>query len=66
MQLRKAAKDCIFWLKLRKVQQISRLLEKDIEENQNDEEKIDALLKEKMLLDKAKAEIAKYFGSAII
>jgi len=66
MLLRKAAKDCIFRLKLRRVQFISGLLNKDIEAAQNDEEKLDALLREKILLDKAKAEIAKYFGSVII
>ena len=31
-----------------------------------DEEKLEPLLKEKILLDKTKAEIAKYFGSVIL
>jgi DNA primase len=66
MLLRKAAKDCIFKLKLQKVQSISRLLEKEIAEAGMDEEKLEPLLKEKILLDKTKAEIAKYFGSVIL
>ena len=66
MLLRKAAKDCIFKLKLQKVQSISRMLEKEIAEAGMDEEKLEPLLKEKILLDKTKAEIAKYFGSVIL
>lgn len=66
MLLRKAAKDCIFKLKLQKVMSISRSLEKEIAEAGMDEEKLEPLLKEKMLLDKTKAEIAKYFGSVIL
>ena len=66
MLLRKAAKDCVFRLKLRRVQHISNLLAKDIEAAQSDEAELDKLLQEKILLDKAKAEIAKYFGSVIV
>lgn len=66
MLLRKATKDCIFRLKLRKVQKISTLLTHDIEEAGNDEEKLDALLAEKAALDKVKADIAKYFGTVIL
>lgn len=63
MLLRKAAKDCVFRLKLRRVQFISRALDKDIEEAKDDVEKIDALQREKILLNKAKLEIALYFGT---
>ncbi len=66
MLLRKAVKDCIFRLKLRKVQLISKQLMRDIEEAGNDEAKLEPLLREKIYLDKTKAEIAKYFGSVII
>lgn len=66
MLLRKAVKDCVFRLKLRRVQHISNMLNKDIETHQSDLEKLDALLQEKILLDKAKVEIAKYFGTVYI
>lgn len=64
--LRKAAKDCVFRFKLRKVMQISERLQHDIKEHQHDQEKLDALLQEKILLDRTKREIAKYFGSVIL
>ena len=64
-QLRKAAKDCIFRLKLRKVLMMMNDIEREIEKT-TDDEQIDALLKEKMMLNVAKTEIAKYFGSTII
>jgi DNA primase len=63
MLLRKATKDCIFRLKLRRVQFITNLLDKDIEAAGDDMEKIEELMKEKILLGKAKMEIAKYFGT---
>jgi DNA primase len=66
MLLKKAAKDCVFRFKLRKVQQISEQLTQDIAAHENDEEKLDALLREKMLLDSAKQQIAKYFGTVIM
>jgi DNA primase len=66
MLLRKAAKDCIFRLKLRKVQHISKQLMRDIEDAGNDEAKLEPLMREKIFLDKTKAEIAKYFGSVIL
>ncbi len=65
MQLRKAAKDCIFRLKQRKVMKMIDEVEKEIEIT-SDEEKLDALIREKMLLDIAKTEISRYFGSVII
>ncbi|MFY8136746.1 MAG: DNA primase [Flavobacteriales bacterium] len=64
-QLRKAAKDCIFRLKQRKVLKMIDEVEKEIEIT-SDEEKLDALIKEKMLLDIAKTQISRYFGSVII
>ncbi len=66
MLLLKAAKDCIFRLKLRRVMSISEKLLKEISEIGDDEEKLEALQREKILLDKAKLEIAKYFGSVIL
>lgn len=65
MQLRKAAKDCIFRLKLRKVLKMMKEIENEIEIT-SDENQLDALIREKMMLNVAKVEIAKYFGSAII
>ncbi len=66
--LRKATKDCVFWLKVRKVQKISTMLTRDIAEAQEnkDDEKVDALLAEKAALDKVKADITKYFGTVIL
>jgi DNA primase len=65
MLLRKAAKDCIFRLKLRRVEFVREMLMKDLKEAGDDIEKTDALQKEKILLDKTLAEIAKYFGTVI-
>jgi DNA primase len=65
MQLRKAAKDCVFRLKLRKVLKMISEIESEIEIT-SEEEKLDALIREKMMLNVAKVQIAKYFGSAII
>jgi DNA primase len=64
-QLRKAAKDCVFRLKQRKVLKMIDEIEKEIEIT-SDEEKLDALIREKMLLDIAKTQISRYFGSVII
>lgn len=63
MLLLKAAKDCIYRFKLRRVMSISGKLDHDIAEASEDELKLEPLLKEKQLLNKAKAEIAKYFGT---
>jgi DNA primase len=65
MLLRKAAKDCVFRLKLRRVEFIREMLLKDLKEAGNDVEKTDALQREKILLDRTLAEIAKYFGTVI-
>ena len=66
VQLKKAVKDCIFRFKLRRVMKMSQEVERDMELNLENEEMLDALMKEKMALDKAKTEIAKYFGSVIV
>ncbi|MBX7053215.1 MAG: DNA primase [Flavobacteriales bacterium] len=66
MLLRKAVKDCIFRLKLWRVKHIAGELDKEIAESSDNEEKLEALMKEKMLLNKAKLEIAKYFGTALL
>lgn len=66
MQLRKAVKDCVYRFKLQKVRQLSVHILKDIHEATHDDEKVDQLLAEKKLLDTAKLEIAKYFGTVVI
>ncbi|MFM1999363.1 MAG: hypothetical protein RL204_1310 [Bacteroidota bacterium] len=66
VQLKKAVKDCIFRFKLRKVMKMSQEVEREMELNLENEEMLDALMKEKMNLDKTKQEIAKYFGSVIV
>lgn len=65
MLLRKAVKDCVFRLKLRRVEYIREILMKDMKEAGNDLEKVDALQKEKILLDRTVAEIARYFGTVV-
>ena len=64
--LKKAVKDCIFRFKLRRVMKMSQEVEREMEQNLENEEMLIALMKEKMALDKAKTEIAKYFGSVIV
>lgn len=66
MQLKKAAKDCVFRLKLRKIQLLIKSLQDEIALLDHNDEKLDALLREKIMLDKVKSEISKYFGSAIL
>lgn len=65
MQLRKAAKDCVFRLKLKRIQRIIIDLQKELELAVHDPEKYDALLQEKIMLDRARSEISKYFGTVI-
>jgi DNA primase len=65
MHLRKAAKDCVFRLKLKRIQRIIIDLTKELEAAVNDHDKYDALLQEKIMLDKARAEISRYFGTVI-
>jgi len=65
MQLRKAAKDCVFRLKLKRIQRIILDLQKELEQSVDDEAKYDSLLQEKIMLDRARAEISKYFGTVI-
>jgi len=66
VQLKKAVKDCIFRFKLRKVMKMSQEVEREMEQNLDNEEMLDALMKEKINLDKTKKEIARYFGSVIV
>jgi hypothetical protein len=66
MLLRKAAKDIVFRLKLRKVMQNSKIIITEMEAAGDDVEKLNALMAEKIMLDKARTEIAKYFGSVIL
>ncbi|MCC6599565.1 MAG: DNA primase [Crocinitomicaceae bacterium] len=65
MLLRKASKDCVFRLKLRKVLQLLSEIDNAMK-NEAEEEKIEALLHEKIILNKAKMELSKYFGSAVL
>ena len=65
MQLRKAAKDCVFRLKLKRIQRIIIELTQELEAAVHDHDKYDALLQEKIMLDKARAEISRYFGTVI-
>jgi len=65
MLLRKAAKDSVFRLKLKRIQRIILDLEKEMESSVSDEEKYDELLREKIMLDRARADISKYFGTVI-
>ena len=65
MHLRKAAQDCVFRLKLKRIQRIIIDLQKELEQSVGDDEKYDALLQEKIMLDRARAEISKYFGTVI-
>lgn len=65
MHLRKAAKDSVFRLKLKRIQRIIAELTKELESAQGDHDKYDALLQEKIMLDRARAEISRYFGTVI-
>lgn len=66
MLLRKAAKDCIYRLKLRKVMSMIRDIENELGAHPKDDEKIDNLQREKIMLDRAKVELAKYFGTVVV
>jgi hypothetical protein len=48
------------------VMQNSKHIIREMEEAGDDVEKLNALMAEKILLDKARTEIAKYFGSVIL
>lgn len=65
MHLRKAAKDCVFRLKLKRIQRLILDLQKELEGAVGDDDAYDALLQEKIMLDRARAEISKYFGTVI-
>lgn len=65
MHLRKAAKDCVFRLKLKRIQRLIIDLHKELEQAVGDDDKYDSLLQEKIMLDRARAEISKYFGTVI-
>ena len=69
MNLRKAAKDAIFRLKMHKVMQMIVNVQKEIEaiqHNPEEEENVDHLTRELMTLLNARKELAKYFGSVIL
>ncbi|MFM7309157.1 MAG: hypothetical protein ACKOZY_00980, partial [Flavobacteriales bacterium] len=65
-QLLKASTDCLLRIKLRHVQLRLRELNREMEENLSDEAKLEQLMREKILLDQAKTQIAKHFGSVIL
>jgi len=66
MQLKKAAKDCLFRIKLRKVQLRIKLVQDEISKLDYNDERVDALMNEQKMLDKIKTDISNYFGSAIL
>ncbi len=63
--LKKSATASLFRLKLRKVIQEIQRIEAEIKSTE-DPASVDALLQEKILLDKVKARIASHFGTVII
>lgn len=65
MQLLKASRDCIFRLKMYKVMAMIREIEKELG-TLTEEEKVSKLQQEKILLDKAKSQLAEYFGTVVI
>jgi DNA primase len=64
--LLKASTDCLLRIKLRHVQLRLRALNREMEEYVDQEERVEELMREKILLDQAKAQIAKHFGSVIL
>jgi len=66
MLLRKAAKDCIFRLKLRNVMAMLKNVENEMKNTDPNSEDFDHLMQEKIHLDTAKKAIAKYFGTVIL
>jgi DNA primase len=66
MLLRKAVKDCVFRFKLRKVQQSAKTIVKEMEAAGDDQQKLEELMAEKILIDRTKLEIARYFGTVIM
>lgn len=66
MQLLKAAKDCVYRLKLRKVELQIKNIQSEISTLHYDDDKHDDLLREQMHLDSIKKEISKYFGTTIL
>jgi len=65
MNLRRAANDCLFRLKQRKVEKMIERLQEELGNPGLSEEQQDDLLKEQRELDKAKAALANYFGTVI-
>jgi DNA primase len=65
MNLRRAANDCLFRLKQRKVEKMIERLQEELGKPELSEEQQDDLLKEQRELDKAKAALAQYFGTVI-
>lgn len=65
-KLQKAMQDSMHRLKLRKVQLMMRDVNEKIAQIGESEEDISYLLRQKILLDRAKIVLSKYFGSVII
>lgn len=66
MQLHKAVHDCINRFKLLKVMMLMAQVEEEIKTAGDNVEKVENLLREKRVLDSAKVEINKYFGSPVL
>jgi DNA primase len=66
MNLRKAAKDCLYRLKLRKVMRMIDAITDELKTIQSDDDRLDDLLREKKTLDQIKSTLANYFGTVLI
>ncbi len=66
MNLRKAARDCLFRLKLRKVMRMIDQVLDELMEISPDDPRLDDLLMEKKTLDSIKTQLAQHFGTVVL
>jgi DNA primase len=66
LHLRRAANDCLFRLKLRKVMKEIDLLSEELKKPDLPAEELDMLLQEKRSLDRVKTDLARYFGTVVL
>ena len=68
LKLKRAVETCAYRFKLRLVQLLIQDVSDQIKhaEENNDHDRLENLLSEKIVLDKAKAELSSFFGTAII
>ncbi len=64
--LTKAAKDAVYRLKLVKIMRLITEINENLEQFQEQEEKVIELIESKKILDAAKMKLAQYFGSVIL